>query len=185
MGRATAVTLAGLLACAGTAAVAHPDGTLTCAVRAETGGHQQLTAVDVELRFDEAHSAQAAEVVRAAPDAAPDPLRLERFKQVLMLEMGRWNWFVDVRQGGAAVGLRPGFPDLAWEDGLLHVRVRLQVDPPPGPSAGPWTLRCADPTYYWRTSIDRIAVVRADGTPACSAIERPAPDEARWRCADD
>ena len=149
MKRAALLAGAALVACG--AVSAHPHGSIDCRaeVRLEEGALQSLRG---ELLLDPLHSQQALQLVREAPQLAPDPVRLQRLAFALSLQLARSNWLFALEADGQPVALVAGGPRLAFTGDRLQVSVELRPAAD-APAATQWRLRCADPSWYWTTSM--------------------------------
>lgn len=172
--------LAAALLLAAAAARAHPHGQLACHAMVQMDGGA-LQSVRGMLVMDPAHSAQAIALVRDPDTGRLDPERSGRLAFALKMQMGRWNWLFAIDADGRAQALRAGEPQLAVLGEQLQVTVELR---PEGErvAGGDWSLRCADPTWYWTTSFAAAPVVRGCGD--ASAAPEAGAAVARWSCKD-
>lgn len=190
--RRAAVALAWTAAAA--AAQAHPHGGIDCRARVQMAGGQ-LERIEAELRLDAWHAREALALVRDPASGAPDPQRLERLTFALRLQMGRLGWLLTLRAGDAEVPMSAGAPRVEVQGDAVRVQVALAPAAGPQP-AGPWTLQCGDPTFYWLAAFgatpvpgapqpvsDAAAVqVAGCGAPARAVPSAAGTGAAQWSC---
>lgn len=133
------------------AAVAHPHGTVQCgfAVDYKDGQPHRLTG---RLLFDEAHSAQAAAVLRDPVTQKIDDALQQRFLFGLKRQLARWSWLLSASVDGESAELtEASAPSLWWSpDGRLGVLVEMSIAHPVNARPGvAWTYSCQDPSRYW------------------------------------
>lgn len=172
------VAAAALAACG--AAGAHPHGSIDCRadVRMDKGALQSLRG---ELLLDPEHSRQALALVRDGPEHAPDPARLQRLAFALKMQLARFQWLFALEADGAAVQLAAAEPRLEIAGERLLVSVDLQPAHA-APVAAQWSLRCADPTWYW------VADLQAPLVRGCGSVQQLQAGQGGaagfgWRCA--
>ena len=133
------------------AAVAHPHGTVQCgfAVDYKDGQPHRLTG---RLLFDEAHSAQAAAVLRDPVTQKIDDALQQRFLFGLKRQFARWSWLLSASADGESAELtEASAPSLWWSpDGRQGVLVEMSIANPVNARLGAaWTYSCQDPSRYW------------------------------------
>ncbi len=131
-------------------AVAHPHGTVQCGFSLDykDGQPHRLTG---RLLFDEAHSAQALEVLRDPATHKLDDALQQRFLFGLKRQLGRWSWLLTAASDGDPAELNEASaPSLWWSpDGRLGVLVVMSIAPGTSLPGAVWTYACQDPTRYW------------------------------------
>ncbi|WP_167772483.1 DUF1007 family protein [Ramlibacter henchirensis] len=172
--------LAAALLLAAAAARAHPHGQLACHAEVQMDGGA-LQSLRGTLVMDPAHSAQAIALVRDPDTGSLDPERSGRLAFALKMQMARWNWLFSADADGRPQPLRAGEPQLEVVGEQLQLTVELRADGEPMVGRD-WSLRCADPTWYWTTGFAAVPVVRGCGEAGAAAQAGAA--AARWSCKD-
>ena len=139
---------AALLA-ASQAVVAHPHGTVQCGMTVNyQDGHPHRLAA--RLLFDQAHSMQAAAVLRDPVTQKLNEGMQARFLFGLRQQLARWNWLLGAASGGNAADLTELQPPSLWwsSDGRLGINVEMSIAPT-APADAMWVFSCRDPSLYW------------------------------------